>query len=101
MKIVFLICAQPYTPTFPVMDLLARIGIDFYTRWDKVTGKGHGSMAHLGTPSFPAENAVLMIAFEDERLLPQLIEGVVQLNKGAVRAEERVRLFQLPLDRVV
>jgi hypothetical protein len=101
MKIVFLICAQPYTPNFPVMDLLDRIGIDFYTRWDKVAGTGHGTMAHLGTPSFPAENAVMMIAFEDEQLLPSLIEGVAQLNKAALRAEDRVRLFQLPLERVV
>ena len=101
MKIVFVVCAEIYTPTAPVMALLHDLGIDFYTRWDRVKGKGHGTAAHLGTASFPSENSVLMIAFRDETLLNGLIQGILRLNERAVRPDEQVRLFQIPLERFV
>jgi hypothetical protein len=101
MKMVFVVCPEIYTPASPLMELLSRLGIDFFTRWDHVKGKGHGTMAHLASPSFPAENSVLMIALQDDGRLPELIEGIVRLNERAARPDEQVRLFQLPLERCI
>ena len=83
------------------MELLGKLGIDYYTRWEQVKGKGHGTDAHLGTRSFPGMNAVIMIAFEDESKLEKLITEIVEANKEITRPDDRVRLFQLPLERIV
>lgn len=83
------------------MDMLHGIGIDYYTRWEEVKGKGHGTDPHLGTRSFPGMNAVLMIAFEEEPALNRLIEEITQANSRITRADDRIRLFQMPLERII
>jgi len=87
--------------TDKVMQLLKASEIDYYTRWDRATGKGHGTEPHLGAGSYGSTNAVLMIAFEDEGPLNALIESIKAANVEIVRAADRIRLFQLPLERVV
>ena len=99
MKIAFIICNEVYSHR--VMELLDKLGIDYYTRWEQVKGKGHGTDAHLGTRSFPGMNAVIMIAFEDESKLEKLIPEIVEANTEITRPDDRIRLFQLPLDRIV
>lgn len=42
-----------------------------------------------------------MIAFEDEAPLEALIRGVKAENEAIKRAADRIRLFQLPLERIV
>ena len=101
MKMVFVVYTELHGFTSPLMELLGRLGIDFYTRWEHAKGKGHGTDAHLGTPSFPAENVVMMMAFRDDALLDQLIEGVARLNEGISRPDYHIRLFQMPLERMV
>jgi hypothetical protein len=99
MKVAFVICNDVYAHR--VMELLDRLGIDYYTRWEQVKGKGHGTDPHLGTRSFPGTNAVLMIAFEDESRLDKLILEIIEANRQITRPDDRIRLFQLPLDRIV
>jgi len=99
MKIAFVVFNDIYVPR--VMQLLGGLDIDYYTRWEQVKGKGHGTDAHLGTRSFPGTNAVVMIAFEDESKLEKLISGIGEFNKDIIRPDDRVRLFQLPLERIV
>ncbi len=99
MKIVFAVYTEVYTPR--VMDLLESLGIDYYSRWEQVKGKGHGTEAHLGTRSFPGVNAVMMIAFQDETPLEKLVHGVAAMNEHITRPDDRIRLFQLPLERIV
>ena len=99
MKIAFLVCNEVYYPR--LLSVLGELGIDYYTRWDKVTGKGHGTEPHLGTRSFPGNNSVLMIAFHEEDPLEKLIEGIVATNKDIQRADDKIRLFQVPLERIV
>jgi hypothetical protein len=99
MKIVFVAYTEVYTPR--VMALLEKIGIDYYTRWEDVKGKGHGTDAHLGTRSFPGVNSMLMIAFQEEGPLEKLILELNGMNASIVRADDKVRLFQLPLERIV
>jgi len=84
-----------------VMTILNANGIDYYTSWDKARGKGHGTEPHLGSGAFSSTNTVTMIAFEDEAPLEALIRGVQAANLDIHRAADRIRLFQLPLERIV
>ncbi len=99
MKIAFIIFRDVFVSR--VMDQLKKLEIDYYTEWEQVKGKGHGTEAHLGTRSFPGVNNVLMIAFDDESKLEQLIRGIEEANKLVECADDRIRLFQLPLERIV
>ena len=99
MKMVFLVCNSYHADR--LMQLLAGLGIDYYTRWDKAIGKGHGTEPHLGSGSFGSTNSVVMIAFEDEVALEALIGGIGGVNGAINRAADRIRLFAMPLDRIV
>ena len=99
MKMAFLVC-NSYNSDL-LMKLLGDLGIDYYTRWDKATGKGHGTEPHLGTRSYGSTNTVVMIAFEEEAVLETVIQGLAGVNREINRAADRVRLFAVPLDRIV
>ena len=99
MKIAFIVCTEVFLPR--VMNILELNNIDYYTRWEQVKGKGHDTEPHLGTRSFPGTNAVLMIAFHDEQSLEKLIEAINAANLQITRPDDRIRLFQMPLERVV
>lgn len=99
MKMTFIVHNEYQTER--VMQLLKAAQIDYYTRWDHATGKGHGTEPHLGAGSYGSLNAVLMVAFEDEAPLDALIQAIQVTNAGIVRAADRIRLFQMPLERIV
>ncbi len=99
MKIVFVVCNDVVSPR--VMKLLKAAGIDYYTRWEHVKGKGHGTDPHLDTRSFPGTNAVFMIAFEEESTLETLVQEISAANKNIPRSDDHIRLFQVPLERIV
>ena len=99
MKMAFVVHNEYFTPE--VMQLLKAEGIDYFTRWDHAQGKGHGTEPHLGTGSYASMNAVLMIAFEDDTALEGLIKRIAAANQKIVRADDHIRLFQLPLERMV
>ena len=87
MKMAFVVCNEVYTAR--VMEILEKNGIDYYTRWEQVIGKGHGTEAHLGTRSFPGLNTMLMIAFTDQPALETLIENINETNRGIGRGAPR------------
>ena len=99
MKIAFVVHNEVFASQ--LMQLVAAAGIDYYTRWDEVTGKGHGTEPHLGKGSAPATNAVLMIAFREEAPLETLIQNITAANAAIKRPDDKIRLFQLPLERIV
>jgi hypothetical protein len=99
MKMAFIVCNEFFVAE--VMQLMRSANIDYYTRWDHAKGKGHGTEPHLGTGSHGSTNTVLMIAFEEDEPLARLIELVGFLNAKIVRRDDHVRLFQLPLERIV
>ena len=99
MKLAFIIHNEHYTEL--VMELLGRCDIDYYTRWDRAMGKGHDTEPHLGTGTYASLNGVLMIAFEDEAALQSLITAIQSANAGIRRRADHIRLFQMPLDRIV
>ena len=83
------------------MEILNANGIDYFTRWDNARGKGHGTRPHRGSGAYPSTTSVTMIAFEDEAPLEALIRGINDANREIRRAEDHIRLFQLPLERIV
>jgi len=99
MKMVLLVCNSYFMDR--VMKILKDNGIDYFTTWDKARGKGHGTEPHLGSGGFGSTNSVTMIAFEDQAPLEALIRGIQEVNKEVRRAADHIRLFQLPLDRIV
>lgn len=99
MKMAFVVHNEHYGKN--VLDLLRKNGIDYFTRWDNAVGKGHGTDPHMGAGGFPSTNSVLMIAFEDEAALAKLIDAIVAANGEIKRSDDKIRLFQLPLDRIV
>lgn len=84
-----------------VSKVLNELKIDYYTQWEDVKGKGHHTDAHLGNRPYPGYNNVRMIAFIDEIILSQLIEKIEDLNKIVERDDDKIRLFQVPLERIV
>ena len=99
MKMAFIVHNEHYSKN--VLDLLKKNDIDYFTRWDNAVGKGHGTDPHMGAGSFPSTNSVLMIAFQDEAALSRLIDAITVVNTEIKRPDDRIRLFQLPLDRMV
>ena len=99
MKMAFLVCNDYFADR--AMQLLKDNDIDYFTSWDHAKGKGRGTEPHLGSGSFGSTIAVIMIAFDDEAPLERLISAITAANLEIARAADRIRLFQLPLDRIV
>jgi len=99
MKVAFIVNNEYTTPQ--LMQLLKAAGIDYYTRWDNARGKGQGTEPHLGAGGFGSTNSVMMIAFRDTEPLEALIREIEAVNCTIKRPDDRIRLFQLPLDRIV
>jgi hypothetical protein len=99
MKMVFIVHNEYHKPQ--VMRLLDEAGIDYYTRWDGAQGKGHGTEPHLGTGSFASTNSVMMIGFREDGPLETLIAAINAANQLIKRPDDRIRLFELPLARIL
>ena len=80
---------------------LSGLSIDYFTEWENVKGKGHKTDAHFGTRPFPGYNCVRMIAFPEDETLNQLINKIYEMNKGIEKEDDKIRLFQMPLERIV
>jgi len=78
-----------------VMDLLGEVGVENYTRWTGVQGRGKTSGPHMGTHVWPKLNAVVAVAVDDGQA-ERLLEGVRTLR--ARIGAEGVKAFVLPLE---
>jgi hypothetical protein len=99
MKCALVVCNSYFSDR--VMKILNECGIDYFTSWDRATGKGHGTEPHLGSGAHGSTNTVTMIAFENDAPLATLIDAIKSSNQAIKRAADHIRLFQLPLDRIV
>jgi len=95
----FLVCNSYFMDR--VMKILNENGIDYFTSWDNAKGKGHGTEPHMGSRAYASTNSVTMIAFEEEAPLEALVRGIQEVKREIRRAADHIRLFQLPLDRIV
>ncbi len=98
MKIIFLVYHDILEDR--VSLLLDELRIDYFTEWENVKGKGHSSDAHLGTRTYPGFNIVKMIAFQEDKSLELLVTGIKKLNDHVKKDDDKIRLFQLPLERI-
>ena len=87
--------------TSKMMALLTNAGIDYYTRWTRAEGKGHGTEPHTGKGGFPSTNTVVMIAFREDGPLKALISEIEAANAEITRPADKFRLFAVPLERMV
>lgn len=99
MKMAFIVHNEYYKAQ--VMQLLKGAGIDYYTRWDGAQGKGRGTEPHLGTGSFASTNSVMMIGFRDDGPFDALVQAINAANQVIKRPDDRIRLFQLPLELIL
>jgi len=84
-----------------ISAILQHAGVDFYTEWENVKGKGHMTMPHLGSRTYPGSNNVRMIAFEDECQLDEVAVLLKEMNKGITMKDDLARMFQIPLEKIL
>jgi len=99
MKMTLVVCNSFFNDR--LMQILKSNDIDYFTNWDNVKGKGHGTEPHFGSGAYPSTNSVTMIAFENDAPLEALIRGIQLANQEIPRTADHIRLFQVPLDRIV
>lgn len=84
-----------------ILSLMNQANIDYYSRWEKVTGKGHHTIAHLGNPGGPGLNSITMIVCSDEDRLEVLINKINLKNSNNSLVEDKIRLFLVPVEKIV
>jgi len=82
-------------------EAMNELGIDYFTEWENVKGKGHKTDAHMGTRTFPGYNCVRMVAFNEESPLQGLIKTIYEMNGKIEKEDDKIRLFQIPLEKIV
>lgn len=78
-----------------VLEVLGHCGLENYTKWQRVLGKGSLSDPHLGTSVWPGENNVLAVVCEDNKA-KDLLSCIKELRKRL--GKEGVKAFVLPVE---
>ena len=84
-----------------VSNALSELSIDYFTEWENVKGKGHNTDAHLGNRPYPGYNIVRMIAFATDDLIESLTSKIKELNEVIERDDDKIRMFLVPLEKIV
>ena len=81
MKAVFIVYGQSLTD--PLEQVLNKLGISGFTRWEEVQGRGnHSGEPHYGTHAWPTKNGA-MLTIIDETQVDVLLESLRRINKQA------------------
>ncbi|MBL7130528.1 MAG: hypothetical protein ISS45_03865 [Candidatus Omnitrophica bacterium] len=80
-----------------VMEALEKCGIENYTKWVQVQGKGKTSGPHFGSEIWPGENAALFIATQEEKV-SGLLSEIRALREKLGRVG--VKAFVWPLEQI-
>lgn len=99
MKIVFIVYREVMEER--IAQVLDNTGVDSYAEFENVKWKGHNAVPHLGTRTFPGLNCVRMMDVQDEDKLERLICEIKELNKEIKLKDDHIRLFQVPLERII
>jgi hypothetical protein len=95
MKLVFLIFNSPLEPE--VKDLLKRVEVVHYTRWEKVKGVGQTG-PHFDDEVWPSVNVALMFSLGNEKK-DSVAKGVRKIREEF--PQEGIRMLVLPLEEIV
>jgi len=82
-----------------VMELLEATGIEQYTKWQRVLGRGEDSNPRLDTSVWPGANMVLGLVIKEKRKLQRLIKGLKKLD--AEVGNKGLFAFRWPVERVI
>ncbi len=80
-----------------VMDVFKACGIDSFTKWQRVLGKGKLSQPHLDSNVWPGVNNVCIVVTEDKEAF-SLLSQVKNLRQ--VLGKEGIKAFVLPVEAV-
>ncbi|KPL00051.1 MAG: hypothetical protein AMJ90_08885 [candidate division Zixibacteria bacterium SM23_73_2] len=94
-KIAYIIFNNALEPE--VLDLLKKVGVAAYTRWDRVKGVGKTG-PHMGDEVWPAWNTMIMSALEVEKK-EALSQEIKKLRNNF--PEQGIRMLVLPLEEIV
>lgn len=98
MKMVLLLYNQAIDEE--VMEALKEIGIENYTKWDRVLGRGKTSGSHFDSDVWPGVNSMLAIAVEDEKK-DKIMAKVRELKSKEALRREGIGAFVLPLEEMI
>ena len=81
MKAVFIVYGQSLTQ--PVEQLLNKMSIRGFTRWEEVQGRGgKDGEPHYGTHAWPSKNGAVLTVI-DEQKVDDLLEALRHINEQA------------------
>jgi len=80
-----------------MMRVLSDAGVESYTKWTKVMGRGGAGGPHLSTHVWPKANNVLAICVDDDRA-GDLMDRIRELRREV--RHEGVKAFLLPVEAV-
>lgn len=80
-----------------LMQVLEKCGLKYYTKWQRLLGRGESSEPHLGTSVWPGQNNVLAVVCEDDRV-KALLSCVKELRKKL--SKEGIKAFVLPIEEI-
>jgi hypothetical protein len=80
-------------------ETLSSLGIEGYTQWERVLGRGKTGGPHLGTHVWPKTNALLAVVLENDKA-SLLLEKVRQIKTTPV-GKEGIKAFLLPCEEMV
>jgi nitrogen regulatory protein PII len=80
-----------------VTDAMKECGLENYTKWTGVLGKGSTSGPHLATHVWPKANNVTAVAADDSAVEP-LLQKIKELRGRLGR--EGIKAFVLPVEAV-
>ncbi len=80
-----------------VLELLDTSGVEGYTKWTKILGKGRTSGPHLLSHIWPKGNNALVTVVEDN-VAAKLLDAIRNLRKTS--GKEGVKAFMLPIEEV-
>ncbi|OGP53059.1 MAG: hypothetical protein A2Y65_07610 [Deltaproteobacteria bacterium RBG_13_52_11] len=80
-----------------VNELLGNLGIEHYTKFPDVLGRGELSEPHLNTEVWPGVNVATVVATENKKAM-ELMDGIRELRKTL--GKEGIKGFLIPVEKV-
>lgn len=97
MKSVMIVCNMILSDE--VMELLRRLNMRGFTRWDDVKGRGtDDGEPHLGTHIWPGLNSAFLVIVPEERV-STLLDGVREIEKTG--SQQGIKAFVWNIEQVV
>lgn len=84
-----------------VQKLLDDCDIQSYFEWQNVVGKFRGQEGHFGTRAFPGYDKIKLIPTAHEEKFEKLILGIKEFNAGITKKSDEIRMYLLPLEKIV